>query len=174
MAESNDRTPAYRLVERFISRSSTETSDFGFRLAKSLQAGEVILFQGHLGSGKTTCIRGLCAGLAINELITSPTFTLINEYRGRLPVYHFDFYRICQFSELHDLGVEEYFQGEGVCLVEWPEVVFPLLPPSHRCLRFYHANEEAAAEFLNPAGRAVQNGEDVRLIEVYASARPWN
>jgi|GEM_PF-569341 len=174
MAEGNDKSPSYRLVERFISRSASETHDFGFRFARTLQTGEVILFQGHLGSGKTTCIRGLCAGLGINEIITSPTFTLINEYRGRLPVYHFDFYRIRGFSELHDLGVEEYFQGDGVCLIEWPEVATPLLPASHRCIRFYHANEEAAAEYLKPAGRADQAGEDVRLIEVYASARPRN
>ncbi len=86
---------------------------------------------GNLGSGKTTCIKGICAGLGVEEEVTSPTFTLINEYHGRLPVFHFDFYRIGSVQELRELGLDEYFYGDGVCLIEWPEIVSDMLPKYH-------------------------------------------
>jgi len=88
----------------------------------------VVAFFGNLGSGKTTCIRGICSGLGVTEIVTSPTFTLINEYTGTLPVYHFDFYRINSQDELIDLGLEEYFFGQGISLIEWPEIVMDILP----------------------------------------------
>jgi len=84
-----------------------------------------------LGSGKTTCVKGICAGLGVEEEVTSPTFTLINEYQGRLPVFHFDFYRISSVNELRDLGLDEYFYGDGICLIEWPEIVTDMLPKHH-------------------------------------------
>ena len=101
---------------------------FGIRFASLLTEGSVVALYGDLGSGKTTCIRGLCRGLGVEQVVTSPTFTLINEYRGRLPVYHFDFYRLESPEELWDLGLEEYFYGDGVCFIEWPEIVRDLLP----------------------------------------------
>ncbi len=113
---------------KFISTSQEETIEFGRKFASELCPGDIVIFQGNLGSGKTTLIRGICAGLAVEEVVTSPTFTLINEYHGTFPVYHFDFYRITSEIELHDLGVEEYFYGEGICLIEWPKVVHELLP----------------------------------------------
>jgi len=90
-----------------------------------------------LGSGKTTCVKGICAGLGVEEEVTSPTFTLINEYQGRLPVFHFDFYRIGSAQELRDLGLDEYFYGEGVCLIEWPEIVSAMLPKHHFEIHFF-------------------------------------
>lgn len=113
---------------KFISESREETIEFGKQFSRELHPGSVVAFYGNLGSGKTTLIRGICTGLAVNEVVTSPTFTLINEYHGKIPVYHFDFYRITSELELHDLGVEEYFNGDGICLIEWPEVVHDLLP----------------------------------------------
>jgi len=90
----------------------------------------VVAFYGEMGCGKTTCISGVCAGLDVPAQITSPTFTLINEYQGgRFPVYHFDFYRLGEPQQLIDLGLEEYFYNSGVCLIEWPELVKPHLPP---------------------------------------------
>ena len=103
----------------------------GRTLAEYLEKGQVVTFEGNLGSGKTTLIKGICQGLGIEEPVTSPTFTLVNEYQGRLPVYHFDFYRIDDAGELLDLGLEEYFYGQGVCLIEWPEQVQAWLPDDH-------------------------------------------
>jgi len=116
---------------KFISESREETIKFGKHFSSELRPGDVVAFYGNLGSGKTTLIRGICAGLDVNEVVTSPTFTLINEYHGKFPVYHFDFYRLSSEMELHDLGVEEYFNGDGICLIEWPEGVHDLLPESH-------------------------------------------
>ena len=117
-----------RVLFDFISESEGETLEFGKQFASHLQPGSVVAFFGNLGSGKTTCIKGICAALGVQEPVTSPTFTLINEYKGKLPIYHFDFYRINSETELVDLGIEEYFYGQGVCLIEWPEIVINMLP----------------------------------------------
>jgi tRNA threonylcarbamoyladenosine biosynthesis protein TsaE len=105
-----------------------ETRDFGASFSKRLVGGDIVCFRGDLGAGKTTCIQGICAGLNVAQPVTSPTFTLINEYDGSLPVYHFDFYRIRDESEVIELGLSEYFYSARVCLVEWPERIKSLLP----------------------------------------------
>jgi len=96
-----------------------------------LMPGDVVTLLGELGSGKTCLVRGICKGLECADQVTSPTFTLINEYRGRFPVYHFDFYRLESEQEIFDLGYEEYFFGDGICLVEWAERALPLLPQNY-------------------------------------------
>ncbi len=111
----------------YISNSREDTLEFGRSFSDHLRAGDVMTFRGTLGSGKTTLIQGLCLGLDVAELVTSPTFTLINEYNGRLPVYHFDFYRLGA-DQIDELGLDEYFYGEGVCLIEWPEIIESELP----------------------------------------------
>jgi tRNA threonylcarbamoyladenosine biosynthesis protein TsaE len=111
-----------------MSKNEKETFDFGAEFARHLGAGSVVALFGQMGSGKTTCIRGICAGLDVLDDVTSPTFTIINEYRGRLPIYHFDFYRFGSEAELLELGLEEYFWGSGICLVEWPEIASKMLP----------------------------------------------
>ncbi|MBN1464190.1 tRNA (adenosine(37)-N6)-threonylcarbamoyltransferase complex ATPase subunit type 1 TsaE [candidate division KSB1 bacterium] len=109
--------------------SPQETLALGRDFADKLVPGDVVLFKGELGAGKTTCIKGVCAGLGVRQAVTSPSFTLINEYRGRIPVYHFDFYRLQSEHEAIDLGLQDYFDGDGVCLIEWPDVMANLLPP---------------------------------------------
>jgi len=91
----------------------------------------VFAFYGQMGSGKTTLIRAICSELGVTDTVTSPTFTLINEYKrpGDLPVYHFDFYRIRKITEVLDFGIEEYFDSASPCFMEWPELIEPLLPP---------------------------------------------
>jgi tRNA threonylcarbamoyladenosine biosynthesis protein TsaE len=118
----------YSILQAFTSQNEKETFEFGKIIAAQLKPGDVIGLFGDLGSGKTTCIKGICSGLGVTEEVTSPTFTLINEYQGRLPVFHFDFYRISAKSALKDLGLEEYLSGEGICLIEWPEIIVDLLP----------------------------------------------
>ena len=89
-------------------------------------------FYGPMGAGKTTFIRAVCEALGTTDVVTSPTFAIINEYNTRSgrPIYHFDFYRIRRLAEVYDIGYEDYFYGsDGICLMEWPELVEPLLPP---------------------------------------------
>ena len=116
---------------RFLSNHESETFRWGQRLSQFLEPGDVIGFFGDLGSGKTRTIQGICNGLACDHDVSSPTFTIINEYQGKFPIYHFDFYRIESVGEIFDLGYEEYFYNEGICLIEWAERVQSLLPPNH-------------------------------------------
>jgi tRNA threonylcarbamoyladenosine biosynthesis protein TsaE len=105
-----------------------ETEDFGIKLGKLLEPGDIVCLNGELGAGKTTMTKSIGIGLGVEEYITSPTFTLINQYRGRMPVYHFDVYRLENVEELYDLGFDEYFFGNGVCIIEWAEKIEKMLP----------------------------------------------
>lgn len=112
--------------------SEQETYELGIKLASYLKAGQVITLNGDLGAGKTAFAKGIATGLGITEAVTSPTFTLVQEYNsGRFPLYHFDVYRLNDWWQLEDVGYEEYFFGEGICLVEWAERIQPLLPEDH-------------------------------------------
>jgi tRNA threonylcarbamoyladenosine biosynthesis protein TsaE len=114
-----------------LSQSPEETYQLGIKLGKGLDTGDLVALTGELGAGKTSLIQGITVGLDIlnPKQVTSPTFTLINEYKGRVPIYHFDLYRINKLEELFDLGFEEYFYGNGVTLVEWAEKILDWLPP---------------------------------------------
>ena len=113
----------------FESTSSQMTFDFAKKIGENLKSGDVLCLDGDLGVGKTVFTKGVAAGLGIKDDVSSPTFTLIQEYYGgRLPLYHFDVYRIDGPWDMDDLGYEEYFYGEGVCLVEWGHLIAELLP----------------------------------------------
>lgn len=106
-----------------------ETKQFGFELGKNAKPGDIYCLDGDLGVGKTVFTQGFAKGLGVeDEYITSPTFTIINEYEGRLKLYHFDVYRIGSLEEMDDTGYEDYFFGDGVCLVEWAELIEELIP----------------------------------------------
>ena len=107
----------------FITHCAAETELLGARLAQQLRPGDVIAYLGDLGAGKTAFTRGLARGLGIQEPVTSPTYTIVNEYQGRLPLFHFDRYRLHDADELFDLGWEDYLDRGGVCAVEWSENV---------------------------------------------------
>ncbi len=108
----------------FVTSSERETEELGARLAEKLKPGAVVAFTGDLGAGKTAFTRGLARGLGIAGWITSPTFTIVNEYEGgRLPLFHFDMYRLGSPDELFDIGWEDYLARRGVCAVEWSENV---------------------------------------------------
>ena len=108
----------------FITNSEGETEALGVRLAEALAPGAVIAFTGGLGAGKTAFTRGLARGLGIADRVASPTFTIVNEYEGgRLPLFHFDMYRLSSSDELFDIGWEDYLARGGVCAVEWSENV---------------------------------------------------
>ena len=106
-----------------------ETYALGKSLGEAAKPGDVICLNGDLGVGKTVFTQGFAAGLAITEPVNSPTFTIVQEYHdGRLPLYHFDVYRIGDISEMDEVGYEDYFYGEGVCLIEWSNLIEEILP----------------------------------------------
>lgn len=111
-----------------ILNSIEETKEFGIRLGEFLQKGDILCLNGELGAGKTTMTKSIGLGLGVEDYITSPTFALINQYSGRLPVYHFDVYRLENADELYDLGFDEYFYGNGVCIIEWADKIERMLP----------------------------------------------
>ena len=105
-----------------------ETEAFGIRIGGLLKSGDILCLNGDLGAGKTTLTKSIGLGLGVDDYITSPTFALINEYEGRIPLYHFDVYRLENVEELYDLGFDEYFYGEGVSIIEWADKIQALLP----------------------------------------------
>lgn len=116
----------------FESNSPQETLAFAKKLGEQAEMGTVFTLSGDLGVGKTVFAQGLAQGLGITEAISSPTFTIVQVYdEGRLPFYHFDVYRIGDIEEMDEIGYEDYFYGDGVCLIEWAELIGELLP-AHR------------------------------------------
>ena len=110
-------------------KSAKETYDLGKKIGSHAKAGEVYTLVGDLGVGKTVFTQGFAKGLGVTEHVNSPTFTIVQEYEdGRLPFYHFDVYRIGDIEEMDEIGYEDYFYGEGVCLIEWAELIEELLP----------------------------------------------
>jgi len=109
---------------RYVTNSPEETEALGCKLAEQLQPGEIVAFTGDLGAGKTAFTRGLAKGLGIQGAVTSPTYTIVNEYEnGRLPLFHFDMYRLSSSDELFEIGWEDYLARGGICAVEWSERV---------------------------------------------------
>ena len=121
----------------FISNSSAETEAIGRQLARDMDAGSVLALKGELGSGKTLFTQGLVAGLKSDASVTSPTFTIVHEYKGgRLPVYHFDFFRLGTRESAERLGLEDYFFSDGVSVIEWADRFPELIPEQARWISF--------------------------------------
>ncbi len=130
----------------FISNSAEETKSFGRQFAENVKRGEVLALTGELGSGKTQFVKGLAARFGANTSATSPTFTLIHEYSGgRLPVYHFDFFRIEDRESAERLGLDDYFFGDGVSVVEWADRFRELIPENARWISFETKSETQRA-----------------------------
>ncbi len=117
------------MEKEITTRSPEETEQVAAELAAALRGGAVIALYGDLGAGKTCFIRGLARGLGVTRIVHSPTFTLINEYAGRLTLFHMDLYRIRDADEALDFGLDDYIFGDGLCAIEWAEKVETLLPP---------------------------------------------
>ena len=113
----------------YLSHSEQETETLGAALAQRLHGGDVIAYRGDLGAGKTAFTRGLARGLGCTGRVTSPTFTIVNEYEGEIPLFHFDLYRLGDEEELWDIGWEDYLDRGGVCAVEWSESFPGAIPP---------------------------------------------
>ena len=118
----------------YDSFAAQDTFELGKQLGEGAKSGEIICLDGDLGVGKTLFTKGFAKGLGVHEPVSSPTFTIVSEYHeGRLPLYHFDVYRIDDVEEMEEIGYEEYFYGDGVCLVEWSSRIEELLPK--HCIR---------------------------------------
>jgi tRNA threonylcarbamoyladenosine biosynthesis protein TsaE len=131
--------------------STEETLQFSKELAQRLQPGDVITLEGDLGAGKTTFTKGLAVGLDINKNVSSPTFTIIKEYNGRLPLYHMDVYRLEDSYE--DLGFDEYFEGQGVTVVEWAHLIEEQLPNELLQIKITHGEENSRILTITPKGK---------------------
>jgi tRNA threonylcarbamoyladenosine biosynthesis protein TsaE len=131
--------------------NNEETSLFAERLAGHLQPGDVIALEGDLGAGKTTFTKGLAKGLGVKKTVSSPTFTIIKEYKGNLPLYHMDVYRVLDAYE--DLGFDEYFEGEGVTVVEWAHLIKEQLPEELLTIYLYHQGQDQRKMVLVPKGQ---------------------
>lgn len=139
---------------QFVSNSAEETFDFAKGLARDAKAGDVFCLHGDLGVGKTVFSQGFAAGLGITEPISSPTFTIVQQYDdGRLPFYHMDVYRISDEEEMFEVGFDDMVEGEGVCLIEWASLIAGILPT-------HYTNVTISK---NP-----EQGFDYRMIEVEA------
>ena len=121
------------MTEVIESLREQDTYDLGKKLGENCKPGDIILLNGDLGVGKTVFTKGFGKGLGIEEPISSPTFTIMQIYeQGRLPLYHFDVYRIADPEEMDEIGYEDYFFGKGVCLIEWAELIYDILPPQYK------------------------------------------
>jgi tRNA threonylcarbamoyladenosine biosynthesis protein TsaE len=140
-------------VRTVVTCSVAETEALGAALATYLVAGDFIALHGELGAGKTCFVRGVAVGLEVDPTmyVTSPTYTLLNIYRGRLPLYHFDLYRLGG-DEVAELGFEEYFYGDGVCFVEWAERLGGDQPEERLEIAFYHAEDDSRRVQFIPFG----------------------
>lgn len=131
-------------MRRVLIRNEEETRAFAFDLAEKLEPGTVIALIGDLGTGKTTLTKYIALGLGITEPITSPTFTIVKEYHsGRLPLYHFDVYRLEDTSDLFEIGAEEYLYGDGVSIVEWADQAAEILPDETLCIFIEYGETES-------------------------------
>ena len=129
MVKMKEATIKEATIKEVIIKDESETKQFGLNFGKDLKKGDVVALIGDLGTGKTTLTKYIGEGLGITEMITSPTFTIIQEYySGKLPLYHFDVYRINDIEEMAELGYEEYFYGDGVTIIEWADQIMEIIP----------------------------------------------
>jgi tRNA threonylcarbamoyladenosine biosynthesis protein TsaE len=132
---SNIERRTSNVEQKLRTASPEETERLGESIGRALEPGIVVALIGELGAGKTTLTKGIARGLDVPDLVHSPTFTLIHEHKGPLPVYHFDLYRLDTIEQIEDLGYEDYFHAPGVTIVEWAEKIESLLPDDHLEIR---------------------------------------
>lgn len=143
---------------RFTTESAEETSRIGEQLGKLLSKGNIICLSGDLGAGKTAFTKGIAKGLGVKDYVTSPTYTIINEYEGRLPLYHFDVYRLNDVEEMYELGYEEYFFGDGVVVLEWADIVKDIIPKERLWITILNTKGDNSREILmEPTGEVYDN-----------------
>lgn len=141
----------------FVSRSPEDTQLLGEMLGKLTQLRDVLLLEGNLGVGKTCFTQGIAWGLEIEGYISSPSFVLLKEYKGRLPLYHVDLYRIGNTEEVIGLGLDDYLYRDGVCVIEWAEKGLSVLPAEHLLVRLYHLSDNERRIVFEPQGERYED-----------------
>ena len=138
-------------MQKFVTNSREETIELGKKIGEKLNKGDVILLTGDLSAGKTTITKGIGLALGVTKVINSPTFTIVKTYKGRLPLYHLDLYRLNGVDE--DFDLEEYFEGDGVAVVEWPYQVTEILPDEYLKINLTIIGEEARKIEITEIGK---------------------
>lgn len=137
-------------VREIITRSADETIAAGRRYAENLRSGDIVLLKGDLGAGKTHFVKGVSGYFGVSsDEVQSPTFSLIHEYPGTIPIYHLDCYRLKKPEEALEFGLEEYLYGDGITVIEWPEIIASLLPQHCRTVEFKHVDENKREIFVH-------------------------
>ncbi len=138
---------------QLVSHSPEQTQKLGVRIGELALPGDVFLLAGDLGTGKTCLTQGIAWGLDIKEYALSPTFIIVRELYGRLPLYHIDLYRLDRIEETMDLGLDDYLYGRGVCVVEWAEKALSILPQEHLLIRISYLADTERSFQMEPSGR---------------------
>ena len=136
-----------------ISHSPEQTQEFGVRIGELALAGDIFLLVGVLGTGKTCLTQGIAWGLNIKEYALSPSFIIVREHQGRLPLYHIDLYRLDDIEEIAELGLDDYLYGNGVCVIEWAEKGRGLLPAEHLLIQISYLSDIERNFQLKPSGK---------------------
>jgi tRNA threonylcarbamoyladenosine biosynthesis protein TsaE len=158
-----------------ISESPEETQRFGEDLGRLAQPGDLFLLVGSLGTGKTCLTQGIAWGLGIEGYATSPSFVVINQYRGRLPLYHIDLYRLDRIEEVIELGLDDYLYGEGVSVVEWAEKALAVLPKEHLLIEMSFISDTSRNLDLKPSGhRYVAMVSKLNITQRAKKAERWS
>jgi tRNA threonylcarbamoyladenosine biosynthesis protein TsaE len=138
---------------KFITHSAEETREVGKSMGRLAEPGDIYLLVGKLGAGKTCLTQGIAWGLGIQEYTLSPSFVIMREMHGRLPLYHMDFYRLDNIAEISDLGLDDYLYGHGVCVIEWAEKGLSVLPDDHLLVNMSYVSENERALEMEPHGQ---------------------
>ena len=151
---------------KLVSHSPEETQKLGQGIGQIALAGDVFLLVGNLGAGKTCLTQGIAWGLGIKEYTMSPSFVIMRELYGRLPLYHIDLYRLDRIEESMDLGLDDYFYGRGACVVEWAEKALSIMPPEHLLIKIGYLSDTERSFQMEP------NGE--RYLEIVAQLKEFS
>jgi tRNA threonylcarbamoyladenosine biosynthesis protein TsaE len=151
---------------KLISHSPEQTQKLGRRIGELALAGDVFLLAGELGAGKTCLTQGIAWGLDINEYTLSPSFVIMRELYGRLPLYHIDLYRLDRIEESIDLGLDDYLYGRGVCVVEWAEKALSILPAEHLMIKINYLSDTERSFQMKPSGQ--------RYLEIVAQLKQFS
>lgn len=138
---------------KLVTHAPEETRELGRSLGKLATPGDIYLLVGKLGAGKTCLTQGIAWGLGIEEYALSPSFVIMRELHGRMPLYHMDFYRLDHVAEISDLGLDDYLYGRGVCVIEWAEKGLAVLPDDHLLIRISYISESERALEIEPHGQ---------------------
>jgi len=141
---------------KLITHSPEQTRKLGTSIGELARPGDVFLLTGELGTGKTCLTQGIAWGLEIKEYTLSPSFVIMRELHGRLPLYHIDLYRLDDIEEITELGLDDYLYGNGVCVVEWAEKGLSIMPLEHLLVEIYHLSETERNFELKPGGQRYQ------------------